>query len=51
MHIPLELTSVGLGTFIGPPDDLTDFDVYNAIKLLTLSGGINLIDTAINFRC
>jgi aryl-alcohol dehydrogenase-like predicted oxidoreductase len=51
MHIPLELTSVGLGTFIGAPDDQTDFDVYNAVKLLALSGGINLFDTAINFRC
>lgn len=50
-HIPLELSSVGLGTYIGAPDDNTDFDVYNAIKLMVKSGGINIIDTAINYRC
>jgi len=42
---------VGLGTYIGAPDDTTDFDVYNAVKLMVLSGGINLLDTAINYRC
>ena len=50
-HIPLELSSVGLGTYLGPPEDATDFDVYNAVKLLVLSGGVNLIDSAINYRC
>ena len=33
-HIPLEITSVGMGTYIGAPDDQTDFDVYNAVKLM-----------------
>ena len=50
-HSPLELSSVGLGTYIGAPDDQTDFDVYNAVKLMIISGGINVIDTAINYRC
>ena len=49
--MPLELSSVGLGTYIGSPDDQTDFDVYNAVKLMILSGGINVLDTAINYRC
>jgi hypothetical protein len=50
-HIPLELSTIGMGTYIGIPDDSTDFDVYNAMKLLVLSGGVNVIDTAINYRC
>lgn len=36
---------------MGVTDDLTDFDVYNAVKNLVLHGGINVIDTAINYRC
>ena len=48
---PLNLSTVGLGTYLGLPDDITDFDVYNAVKLLVLSGGVNVIDTAINYRC
>lgn len=51
MHIPLELSTIGYGSYIGLTDDTTDFDVYNAIKLLVMSGGLNLIDTAINYRC
>jgi len=33
------------------PDDAHDFDVYNATKLLLASGGVNVVDTAINYRC
>ncbi|CDW78225.1 UNKNOWN [Stylonychia lemnae] len=40
-----------LGSYLGAPDDATDFDLYNAMKLLVLSGGVNVIDTAINYRC
>jgi aryl-alcohol dehydrogenase-like predicted oxidoreductase len=47
----LELSTIGLGTYLGLPDDQTDFDVYNALKLLVLSGGVNVVDTAINYRC
>jgi len=50
-HIPLELSTVGLGSYLGAPDDSTDFDLYNAAKLLVLSGGVNVLDTAINYRC
>lgn len=51
MHIPLELSTVGLGSYLGAPDDKTDFDLYNAAKLLIKSGGVNVLDTAINYRC
>jgi aryl-alcohol dehydrogenase-like predicted oxidoreductase len=47
----LHLSTVGLGTYLGLPDDQTDFDVYNAAKELLLSGGLNVVDTAINYRC
>ena len=48
---PLHLSTVGLGTYLGLPDDAADFDVYNAAKLLVNSGGVNVLDTAINYRC
>jgi hypothetical protein len=46
----ITVSSIGLGTYIGPPDDITDFYMYNAVKSLVLSGGVNVIDTAINYR-
>lgn len=45
----LTLTNVGIGTYLGDPDDKTDELVKNAIKQSVLSG-INVIDTAINYR-
>lgn len=42
--------SIGLGTYMGPPDDINDFYIYNAVKSCVLSGGVNMIDTAINYR-
>jgi hypothetical protein len=47
----MQLSTVGLGTYLGLPDDPTDFDVYNAAKLLIQSNGVNVLDTAINYRC
>ena len=47
----LDLSTVGYGTFIGKPEDEDDFDTYVAAKYLIRSGAINLIDTAINYRC
>jgi aryl-alcohol dehydrogenase-like predicted oxidoreductase len=35
---------------MGDPDDQTDFLMYDAIKQSVLSGGINHIDTAANYR-
>jgi hypothetical protein len=46
----IKISSIGLGTYIGPPDDLTDFYMYNSAKSCVLSGGVNHIDTAINYR-
>ncbi len=45
----LTLSSIGIGTYLGNPDDATDMLVRDAvIKSTTL--GINVIDTAINYR-
>ena len=46
----VKLTSIGIGTYVGEPTDITDFDMYNAIKTSVLSGGVNHIDTAANYR-
>ena len=46
----LKVSSVGLGTYLGRPND-TDDDLYiEAIKTALLSG-CNLLDSAINYRC
>ena len=46
----VKVSTLGIGSYIGEPDDLTDFDMYDAVKQSVLSGGINHIDTAPNFR-
>jgi len=46
----IKISSVGIGTYMGEPDDVTDFKMYQAIKTAVLSGGINNIDTAPNYR-
>ena len=46
----VKVSSLGIGSYMGDPDDLTDFDLYDAIKQSVLSGGINHIDTAPNYR-
>ena len=45
----LLLSSVGIGTYLGNPDDLTDKLVIESIKT-SVKSGINVIDTAINYR-
>jgi len=45
----LSLSNVGVGTYLGNPDEITDELVKNAVKKSILSG-INVIDTAINYR-
>jgi len=45
----LLLSNVGVGTYLGEPNEKTDELVKNAIKKSVLSG-INVIDTAINYR-
>jgi aryl-alcohol dehydrogenase-like predicted oxidoreductase len=46
----LKISILGIGTYMGDPDDYTDFLMYDAIKTSVLSGGINHIDTAPNYR-
>lgn len=43
------MSSVGLGTYLGDPDDATDHAYAEAIRR-ALGGGINVIDTAVNYR-
>ena len=45
----LFLSNVGIGTYLGDPDNKTDELVKNAVKQSVLSG-VNVIDTAINYR-
>ncbi|MCI4324361.1 MAG: aldo/keto reductase [Thermoplasmata archaeon] len=46
----LQLSSIGLGTYIGRPDAPTDLAVEQAVGLCLASGRINVLDTAINYR-
>lgn len=46
----LFLSSLGLGTYIGPPDDPTDLAVEQAVTVCVTSGRVNVLDTAINYR-
>ena len=45
----LWLSSIGLGTYLGEPDDAADAAYTEAISLAAASG-INVLDTAINYR-
>jgi len=45
----LSVSSIGIGTYLGEPDAATDAD-YEAALTAALGGGINLIDTAVNYR-
>src|SRR5580704_15658404 len=43
------LSSIGLGTYLGEPDEAADVEYSEAIAL-ALRSGINVLDTAINYR-
>ena len=43
------LSSIGLGTYLGEPDDAVDREYTQAI-VAALRSGINVLDTAINYR-
>jgi aryl-alcohol dehydrogenase-like predicted oxidoreductase len=45
----VSVSSIGIGTYLGEPDDETDREYEDAIKA-SIRGGINLIDTAVNYR-
>ncbi len=43
-------SSIGIGSYLGEPDDATDALYEQALKKALLSG-INVMDSAINYRC
>jgi aryl-alcohol dehydrogenase-like predicted oxidoreductase/catechol 2,3-dioxygenase-like lactoylglutathione lyase family enzyme len=45
----LAISSIGLGTYLGESDDATDAAYEDAIRT-ALGSGINLLDTAVNYR-
>jgi aryl-alcohol dehydrogenase-like predicted oxidoreductase len=45
----LSVSSLGVGTYLGQPDDKTD-GTYAASVMAAVESGINVIDTAINYR-
>jgi aryl-alcohol dehydrogenase-like predicted oxidoreductase len=45
----LQLSSIGIGTYLGEPDSATDAG-YTAAVIAAVEGGINVLDTAINYR-
>ena len=47
--LDLHWSSVGIGTYLGGVDDETDTQVTNAVRA-AVNGGINVIDTAANYR-
>ena len=46
----LTVSSLGLGTYLGNPNEVDDRLYIEAIKAALLSG-INLLDSAVNYRC
>ena len=47
---PGVVSSIGLGTYLGEPTDAVDERYREAIRT-ALDSGVNLVDTAINYRC
>lgn len=45
----LTLSSLGIGTYLGQPDDKTDLS-YTASVIAAVESGLNVIDTAVNYR-
>ena len=45
----MELSSLGIGTYLGQPDEKTDV-AYTAAIVAAVENGINVIDSAINYR-
>jgi aryl-alcohol dehydrogenase-like predicted oxidoreductase len=45
----LVLSSIGIGTYLGEPDDTTDL-AYTAAIVAAIENGINVVDAAINYR-
>lgn len=49
-HTELTVSALALGTYLGDSDDATDA-AYAATIRRALERGINIVDTAINYRC
>src|SRR5712671_3338578 len=45
----LAVSSLGLGTYLGEPDERTDKSYAGAVEA-AVRGGINFLDSAINYR-
>jgi hypothetical protein len=45
----LVLSSIGIGTYLGEPNDATDHGYTDAV-IAAVESGANVIDTAINYR-
>jgi len=45
----LHLSSIGIGTYLGEPDEAADSG-YAAAVVAAIEGGINVVDSAINYR-
>jgi aryl-alcohol dehydrogenase-like predicted oxidoreductase len=45
----LHLSSLGVGTYLGSPDEETDQGYEQSLQT-ALAGGINVVDTAVNYR-
>lgn len=45
----LVLSSIGMGTYLGEPDATTD-EGYAAAAMAAVEGGVNVLDSAINYR-
>lgn len=43
-------SSIGIGTYLGEPDDADDRRYEDAVRA-AVAAGINVVDTAINYRC
>ncbi|MDR5672658.1 Aryl-alcohol dehydrogenase related enzyme [Halalkaliarchaeum sp. AArc-CO] len=47
---PGVVSSLGIGTYLGEPTDAVD-DSYREAIVTALENGVNVVDTAINYRC
>jgi aryl-alcohol dehydrogenase-like predicted oxidoreductase len=47
--VGLVMSSIGIGTYLGEPDEATDRGYTDSV-IAAVQGGINIIDTAINYR-
>jgi aryl-alcohol dehydrogenase-like predicted oxidoreductase len=46
----LVASSIGIGTYLGDPDDADDRRYHDALRA-AIAAGINVVDAAINYRC